>query len=211
MQNRLYSQLENALPNGMVIPLELKLLYEWIEANGFYVDNDNGTRIGFLCRFKEFFGTSIDFEAQEKDVWYWFDENKDAEFRSRFCSFARSGDGSICGLWKSDNDEIKVVHIGSGSGSTLVCVLADNMIDFIKFLAIGYEEICWEEDFANPPNEKNPDFKPNVIFQEWVKDTFNVEIPKTALEIVKYPATMEDESSEDDFFNWCKSKFSFLE
>jgi len=95
------------------------------------------------------------------------------------------------------------VHLGSGSGSVLTCVLADNFVDFLRLLAIGYNEICWDTNFPFPPNENN-DFvvKPNVKFQSWVKDTFNVEIPKNALEIVKFPARMDDESSEDEFFNW---------
>ncbi len=96
------------------------------------------------------------------------------------------------------------------------------MLDFIRFLAIGYEEICWEEHFGISPYEKKPNLERNILFEKsnlernilfenWVKETFKVEIPKTALEIVKHPATMDDESSEDEFFNWCKSKFRFLE
>lgn len=74
----------------------------------------------------------------------------------------------------------------------------------MRLLAIGYDEICWDENFPFPPNEHNDDFivRPNIKFQNWVKETFNVEIPKTALEIVKYPARMDEESSEDEFFNW---------
>ena len=101
--------------------------------------------------------------------------------------------------------KIKIIHMGSGSGSLLSCVLADNAVDFLRLLAIGYDEICWDEDFPFPPNE-NPDrdmtINPNLKFQNWVKQTFHVEIPKTALEIIKYPACMDDESSEDEFFNW---------
>ncbi len=211
MKNKLIKQLESVLPKGMLIPNELKLLYKWIEENNFYADNENGKRVGFLCPINEFKGTNIEFEVDEKDVWYWFDDNQDIEFKERFCCFARSADGSMCGLWKSNNDEVKIVHIGSGSGSTLLCILADNMLDFIRFLAIGYEEICWEDHFGISPYEKKSNLERNILFENWVKETFKVEIPKTALEIVKHPATMDDESSEDEFFNWCKGKFRFLE
>ncbi len=69
----------------------------------------------------------------------------------------------------------------------------------VKFLnsfriqGIVYDEICWDEN--------NDDFivKPNIRFQNWVKEMFDVEIPKTALEIVK---RIDDENSEDEFFNW---------
>ena len=34
--NILLQQLENALPEGMQIPEELRKLYQWIEDNGYY-------------------------------------------------------------------------------------------------------------------------------------------------------------------------------
>ncbi|MDP8098449.1 hypothetical protein [Pasteurella atlantica] len=116
----------------------------------------------------------------------------------------------MCGLWTSDTDEIKIVHIGSGSGSTLLCILANNMLDFIRFLAIGYSEICWEEEFSISPYEEDPNLERNIYFENWVTKTFNIEIPQIAMEIIKYPSTMEDDYSKDEFFNWCKSKFRFL-
>ena len=45
---------------------------------------------------------------------------------------------------------------------------------------------------------------PNLEFQNWVKLTFKVGIPETADKIVKHPANMDDEKSEDRFFNWCQ-------
>ena len=104
-----------------------------------------------------------------------------------------------------NDGELKIIHMGSGSGSMLSCVLTDNAVDFLRLLAIGYDEICWDEEYPYPPNEApGNDFyvNPNMEFQKWVMETFGVEIPKTALEIVKYPACMDDESSEDEFFNW---------
>lgn len=108
-------------------------------------------------------------------------------------------------FWLADSGEIKIVHLGSGSGSTLTCVLADNTVDFLRLLAIGYDEICWSDEFANPPKD-NPEFtvQPNTEFQNWVRNTFNVTIPQTALEIVKHPSLMDDEQSEDEFWNWCQ-------
>ena len=40
MSNILLQQLENALPEGMQIPEELRQLYQWIEDNGYYTDRD---------------------------------------------------------------------------------------------------------------------------------------------------------------------------
>ena len=47
MPNILFQQLENALPEGMQIPEELRKLYQWIEDNGYYTDRD-GVRYGYL-------------------------------------------------------------------------------------------------------------------------------------------------------------------
>ncbi|MDP8100837.1 hypothetical protein [Phocoenobacter atlanticus] len=212
MKSKLITQLENVLPKDMQIPEELRLLYKWIEENNFYIDDENGKRVGLLYSPQsEPKGTIIRFTCDEKDTWYWFDDNQDLEFKERFCCFATSADGSMCGLWKSDTDEIKIVHIGSGSGSTLLCILANNMLGFIRFLAIGYSEICWEEEFSISPYEEDPNLERNIYFENWVTKTFNIEIPQIATEIIKYSSTMEDDYSKDEFFNWCKSKFRFLE
>ena len=216
MENKLISQLKKVLPERMEIPKELEMLYNWIEDNNLFIDDKNGYRIGFLYpenKLKDSWteieregGTQIEFAAGGTvNLKYWFGGNEDEELKSRLCVFAQSGaEGSESALWLNDNNDLKVIHMGSGSGSTLSCVLADNMVDFIRLLAIGYDEICWNENFPYPPNEHNDGFivKPNLEFQKWVKKTFNTTIPKTALEIVKHPATMDDDNSEDEFFNW---------
>ena len=216
MKNKLINQLQRVLPKQMIVPKGLKLLYQWIEDNNLFVDNENGDRIGFLYPEKELKeswteterngGTQIEFAAGgTENLKYWFGGEDNEELKSRLCVFAQSGaEGSQCALWLNDNNELKVVHMGSGSGSVLACVLADNMTDFFRLLAIGYDEICWDENFPYPPNENDDEFivKPNIEFQEWVKKTFKVKIPDIGLEVVKYPATMDDENSEDEFFNW---------
>ena len=47
MPNILLQQLENVLPEGMQIPEELRQLYQWIENNGYYSENE-GIRYGYL-------------------------------------------------------------------------------------------------------------------------------------------------------------------
>ena len=215
--NKLIQELENTLPEGMYIPEAIKTLYNWIEDNNLYAER-GGLRIGSLYpeeKLKASWtdderegGTDIEFSASGNDsLKYWFGKDSD-EIKARLCVFAKSGaEGSQCALWKDDSGDVKVVHLGSGSGSTLCCVLADSAVDFLRLLAIGYDEICWDECFPYPPN-KGEDVelyvKPNIEFQDWVKTTFNVTIPNNALEIVKYPASMDDDESEDAFFNWCK-------
>ncbi len=229
MENLLIRQLQEVMPHGMQIPEEIIMLYEYIESNGLYTDSD-GCRYGFLYpedklqqSWKEYErdgktiyerdgGTMITFAAcgaANLKNWFKLDDNREAELREleqRLCVFARTGcEDSQSAFWLTEQGDLKIVHMGSGSGSTLTCVLADNALDFIRLLAIGYDEICWDSDFPYPPDEiPYPDtiVKPNIEFQNWVKQTFHVEIPRTALEIVKHPARMEMDASEDAFFNW---------
>ena len=93
--------------------------------------------------------------------------------------------------------------MGSGSGSTMTCVLARSGLDFLRLLAIGYDEICWDEDFSAPPNSEEDDFfvHPNLKFQQWLKDAFKTTIPQTALELVM-PAHLDDENPSDEFLIW---------
>lgn len=224
VKNKLIEQLQHVMPDGMQIPKEIKMLYEYIEDNNLYVDK-NGYRYGFLYPEDELKaswtekeregGTHITFyPGGTENLKYWFGGGENEEVTQRLCVFAQTGgDGSESAFWISDNGELKIVHMGSGSGSMLSCVLADNAVDFLRLLAIGYEEICWDEDFAYPPNERpNAELiiKPNAKFRNWVTQTFDVEIPRTALDIVKYPACMDDESSEDEFFYWIQNFENFV-
>ena len=213
--NVLIEQLKAVMPPKMTIPKEIEQLYDFIEENGLYVEK-NGYRYGLLFpedRLRESWndderdgGTIIYFCPGDPDNFkYWFGVDL-PEIRERLCVFAQSGaEGSECAFWLNDNNELKIVHLGSGSGSILTCVLADKAVDFLRLLAIGYDEICRDEDFPYPPNE-GPDsdlfVKPNLMYRKWVEDTFNVTIPETALEIVKHPTTIESDSTEDEFLNW---------
>lgn len=214
MQNNLIQELEAVLPKGMHIPKPITQLYEWIVSKQLYKETEDAT-CGFLYPEYELQeswtdsarkgGTTIEFVASGNvNLKYWFGKENE-EVNSRLCVFGQTGaEGSECALWLTDSGQVKIVHMGSGSGSTLTCVLADNAVDFLRLLAIGYDEICWPEEFAYPPNTLDKDFKvePNREFQDWVKNTFNVTIPLNALEVVKHPASMDDEVSDDEFFNW---------
>ena len=221
MENLLLAQLREVLPQGMRVPSELEALYAWIEANGFY-DDVGGRRRGYLYpqgRLQQSWsdderegGTDIIFFTDEpknrdEELRYWFygeDRELTAEIKQRLCVFAGSGsEGSMCALWLDDAGETKIVHMGSGSGSTMTCVLARSGLEFLRLLAIGYDEICWDEDFSAPPNSEEDDFivHPNVKFQQWVIETFKTTIPQTALELVT-PAHLDDDNPNDEFLIW---------
>ena len=215
--NILLQQLENALPAGMQIPEELRQLYQWIENNGYYSENE-GIRYGYLYpqdKLRESWkeeeregGTDIAFSVlknidREEVLENYYKKHKD-EVRRRLLVFAQSGaDGSECALWLDDEGHTQIVHIGSGSGSMMTCILVKNALDFLRLLAIGYDEICWDEDYPLPPNSNkdNTFVHPNTQYQEWVQNTFHTTIPKIGLEVVT-PHNMNDEPITDPFLKW---------
>ena len=217
MPNILLQQLENALPKGMQIPEELRKLYQWIEDNGYYMDA-KGVRYGWLFpedKIKESWtdnerigGTMITFNVDEESyrnelLEIEYKEHLD-EVKRRLLVFAHSGaDGSECALWLDDEGRTQIVHIGSGSGSIMTCILVKNVLDFLRLLAIGYDEICWDEDYPFPPNSNkdNTFVHPNTQYQEWVQNTFHTTIPKIGLEVVT-PHSMCDEPITDPFLKW---------
>ena len=217
MPNILLQQLENALPEGMQIPEELRKLYQWIEDNGYYMDA-KGVRYGWLFpedKIKESWtdnerigGTMITFNVDEESyrnelLEIEYKEHLD-EVKRRLLVFAHSGaDGSECALWLDDEGRTQIVHIGSGSGSMMTCILVKNALDFLRLLAIGYDEICWDEDYPFPPNSNkdNTFVHPNTQYQEWVQNTFHTTIPKIGLEVVT-PHNMNDEPITDPFLKW---------
>ena len=217
MSNILLQQLENALPAGMQIPEELRKLYQWIEDNRYYMDA-KGVRYGWLFpedKIKESWtdnerigGTMITFNVDEESyrnelLEIQYKEHLD-EVKRRLLVFARSGaDGSECALWLDDEGCTQIVHIGSGSGSMMTCILVKNALDFLRLLAIGYDEICWDEDYPLPPNSNkdNTFVHPNTQYQEWVQNTFHTTIPKIGLEVAT-PHSMCDEPITDPFLKW---------
>ena len=217
MSNILLQQLENALPEGMQIPEELRQLYQWIEDNGYYMDA-KGVRYGWLFpedKIKESWtdnerigGTMITFNVDEESyrnelLEIQYKEHLE-EVKRRLLVFARSGaDGSECALWLDDEGRTQIVHIGSGSGSMMTCILVKNALDFLCLLAIGYDEICWDEDYPLSPNSNkdNTFVHPNTQYQEWVQNTFHTTIPKIGLEVAT-PHSMCDEPITDPFLKW---------
>lgn len=122
------------------------------------------------------------------------------------------GDGSYAGLWRDDAGVQRIVHLGSGSGSVMFCVLTENVEDLLRLLAIGYDELCWPEQFNRTPEElrreaedEDDDYPPPPSrFRRYVEQTLGLSVPARASEIVRRTASMSDRSSDDPFWNWHK-------
>lgn len=205
-------ELAAVLPPGMTVPAPLAALYDWIEERGLFVDHAGG-RVGFLFPEAELKagwtdagrpgGTIIEFAAEGSgNLRTWFGHD-DPTLGQRLCVFAQSGaEGSSAAFWLDDDGRQRIVHMGSGSGSTLVCVLADDALDFLRLLAIGYDEICWG-GFDTPPGA---DVGPNRPYRDWLVATFGVAVPATGDAIVRTPAFMESKASDDPFWRWAKEQ-----
>jgi hypothetical protein len=205
-------QIAATLLPGMTVPEPLEQLFQWIEQNNLFVDQPAG-RIGFLFPEAEMEagwtdhgrpgGTRIEFFPEGNlNLRYWFGNDR-AEILSRLCVFCKTGaEGSMGAFWLDDEGKQRIVHMGSGSGSIMVCVLANDAVDFLRLLAIGYDEICWG-DFHEPP-EGNDAFVvgSNHAYRTWVETTFGVRIPDTGREIVAHEGEISDMDSPDPFARW---------
>lgn len=220
-----------ALKPGFHMPDAFAKLYDWIDAQGFtgkYTDGSDVTfgalapialldgrepildeETGKECAYRRGGGTGTLFAPDKNDgLHHWFDVEENDPRLARICCFAKTGgDGSMAAFWLDNEDQQHIVHMGSGSGSFLTCILATDPIDFLRLNAIGYDEICWDDEYDTEPNanwKKSGVFvEPYEPFRIWVRETFSVDIPLTAREIVKPTHELNDAPpSGDAFCNW---------
>ncbi|CAM3316197.1 SMI1/KNR4 family protein [Stackebrandtia soli] len=204
--NRLTRQLTEVLGPGMAVPEELDRLYGWIETHATVTDHE-----GFLSGFLDVpddsgYATNIEFRADGTDcLEHWFGTD-DRAVLDRVCVFAQTGgDGSMAALWIDDDGRQRIVHMGSGSGSTAVCVLGETPLDFLRLVAIGYDELCWSREWSGPPTFDEIDGEtprdPDCAYRRWLLAEFDTTIPERALDLVTL-AEMEDEDPSDPFARW---------
>ncbi len=162
-----FQKIQKGIPNTISIPKELELLCNWLDTHNYPIS-------GY-------------FELRADDgetMRYWLGVEN---LSNRFGIFGAGSDGSLYAFWINDEGQQKIVHLGSEGGQ--LYILADNFIDFLRLLAIGYDEIGfadleqtisdWNTSQGFPPNEGI-----NPIFQDWVKTTFKTSIPLKGNEIV---------------------------
>lgn len=167
--------IKKQVPEGITVPSELETLCKWEVERGYPISGYFELRAG-----------------DGKDFYYWFGSHDADPF---LALFGAGSDGSMFCIWKQEDGRQPIVHLGSEGDE--VKVLAENMKEFIKLLAVGYGEIG-HEDTSKPPEEKegiNPDF------QCWVRDDLGLEIPETGDVIIQRAI-----ASHDDFAAWVETK-----
>ncbi|NNE00270.1 MAG: hypothetical protein HKN47_23370 [Pirellulaceae bacterium] len=151
-----------SFPATIALPPEIRALCDWTAANGYPIS-------GY-------------FELREHD-----DETLRCWFGSEaaigdLAQFGAGADGSLYCIWRSPDDSQSIVHLGSEGDA--IFVLASNPLEFLRLLAIGYDEIGFA-DLKSPPTQEDREENVNANFQRWVSDTYSVSIPDTGADIVQ--------------------------
>jgi hypothetical protein len=132
-----------------------------------------------LCAFADEHGCCVSgcFELVPDTANAWFG---DAEAASRFAVFGNGPDGSPVALWlyrDLDPAQAPVVHLGSEGEDNIL--LAANVREFLRLLAIGYSEFG-PDYLAGEPDE--PDSAEEL--REWLAEEFDLVPPATAAPIL---------------------------
>lgn len=210
---RFSDEVAAAFPAANPLPSLLRQAIELMEAHGCVRTVRSGARYMTLHPEPEFsdISTTSIHVPDPTDTRAWTNSD-DPAVNERLVIFLRTGgDGSWAGLWLDDAGQQRIVHLGSGSGSVMLCVLTQTIEDLLRLLAIGYDELCWPEQFGVTPRQiKDADYEdadyppPPRLFREHVERTLGLGIPARAKEIIHSTASMDDEESSDPFWNWLK-------
>ncbi|MFI5712160.1 hypothetical protein [Kribbella sp. NPDC051620] len=195
------------VPPAIGVPDPLRMLFEWVDLNGFVHTDEDGELWGSLSHdpfngpgsYLLIRGNSSD-EVGDRLAGWVAPVRDGVPVVWPFCR--TGGDGSMAALWHAPDGRDLIVHLASGSGSLLMCVLGENAVDFLRLLAIGYDEICWNDGWSEPPVPEPGREVVNLPYRHWVETTFGVEIPATGLEIIPNPAEWGDEDTTD---LWCRT------
>lgn len=203
-----YAQdMADRLPATLPLPDEFRALFDWIETNGFFMPSTAhpGDRLGLLGREPELQSgrvTAILFRvatpAQARDDGRdWFgDAIPDVE--KRLVPFARTGgDGSYVAFWLDEDGQRQIVHLGSEG---LVCRLGRTPLDFLRLLAIGYDEISGDrlDDPDAPPGKTGR----NTAYRAWLVERFGVSVPAKDRDILGEIPNGLAGTSDDPFWRW---------
>ncbi len=203
-----------AFPAANPLPPLLRQTLQWMDEHGFVHRRSDGGGYATLYPGPEGrrLGTVAFFPPEAGDTRTWMRSHETAVTDRLAIFLSTGGDGSCAGLWRDDAGVQRVVHLGSGSGSVMFCVLTENAGDLLRLLAIGYDELCWPGQFDRTPEslrqeaeDEDDDYPPPPrLFRRYVEQTLGLSVPVRASEIVRRAASMSDSCSDDPFWNWRK-------
>uniref|UniRef100_UPI003C7C3B45 hypothetical protein n=1 Tax=Pseudomonas veronii TaxID=76761 RepID=UPI003C7C3B45 len=206
-------ELVAAFPASNPVPSVLRQTMEFLEALGCVRHYRTGGRYMTLHPEPEYNNSAITaFHVPDSADTARWTACEDPRVNERLSIFLRTGgDGSWAGLWLDDHDQQRIVHLGSGSGSDMLCVLTNSTQDLIRLLAIGYNEHCWPEEFTRTPAElreqqyADDDYPaPPRALRAYVERTLGLSVPARASDLISSTTSMDAHESSDPFWNWLK-------
>ena len=187
-----------SLPPQLTLPKPFEIVCDWMEASGHVEPYVDDARRGLFAAPSES-ERGFCYIHPHPDGW-------PEEIASRLAFIMQTGgDGSQAAIWLDDEGRQRFVHVGSGSGSTMLCVLTEDPLDMLRLFAIGHEDICWPEDYGLTAEQvrENATFVTNVeAYAGFLEREFNVTIPARADEIITATADAYGPESDDLFWRW---------
>lgn len=202
----------------VTVPQPIRAFFEWIETNDLARRYPDGRLYALIDPALE--NSCLGISPPDPDHARLWTGAKAPDIGRRLVPFCQTGgDGSYAAFWADDAGKTHIVHLGSGSGSTMIGVMVDDAADFLRLLAIGYDELCWPEQHAMTPEEIHeeeypeedyegmegerpaPPAKPEALCA-WVSEAFGVTIPERASEIMGELPDMDGDAGSDPFARW---------
>ncbi|WP_181064972.1 hypothetical protein [Pseudoclavibacter sp. Z016] len=167
--SKLSQLLTPKLPPEMSIPEPLERAWTWMEAQGWGFENKHGY---FLTPYAGTAELGITFSPTET-LTGWFEPGENGHDRL-FPLGQTDGTGGFAALWRDPSDEVRVVVLGS-EGERLFA--ADDAVDFLRLLAIGYLELNSYSIGEAPIDEDAESVAALAEFRAWVEQEFDVSVP----------------------------------
>jgi hypothetical protein len=153
----LANKIKQTFPTEVRFPIELEMFCNWVDENGY-----------------ESILTDFELHGFPNSMTNYFENGQKLE--KYIGEFGHSGDGGIFAIWQTENDQ-KVVHLGSEGNNWFI--VANNFVEFLKILAIGYPYLA-DDNLQKPPTESSQ----NDNFKKWVETTFSLTVPNSAKKLV---------------------------
>jgi hypothetical protein len=172
-----YEDIVKGFPSTITPPPELRKLVEWANAN------------------EHKMGGYFELYADDgKCLEYW---SQNRYLNNNFAQFGVGPSGAPTGIWRNDDGVEKIVYLYDEE--MFGFVVADSFLDWMRILAIGYEDTnhscnqtIQEYNKAMEREALNEGFNP--AFKAWVENEFKTTVPLKGDEVAK--------REEHSFNNW---------
>ncbi len=160
----LFQDIKKGFPATISIPEGMEKFCNWYEANAALPGGD----------FELF---ADDGEA----ITHW---SRIPNLNDYFVQFGSTGNGSMVGIWQPETGKQKYMHLSADEGWGTE--LADNFVDFLRILAIGYETLGYFSEHTIQELNKLAEHEDlhqgfNPAFKTWVETEFQTTVPTTNL------------------------------